>query len=169
MCVLRILRHAPENMRKSGISHLVPLKWVSSGSIAKLKNVGNCSHFRGGKPKRYETGLDSKSPQRNSQKPLKHIVSIVGVWHITRWAAKAHLIIQIYSAYHRYRYGDASFIDRTHKKAASVPDMAGTTWKGLVKNTLVKHVKHGITRISGFGKKGISLYSLQGKRLCPKR
>ena len=42
----------------------------------------------------------------------------------------------------------------------------GTTWNGLVKNTLVKHIKHGLTRISGFGKQGISLYSLEGKRLC---
>ena len=41
----------------------------------------------------------------------------------------------------------------------------GTTWKGLVKNTLVKHIKHGLVRISGFGKGGISLYSLEGKRL----
>ena len=42
----------------------------------------------------------------------------------------------------------------------------GTTFNGWVKNTLVKHVKHGLTRISGFGKTGISLYSLEGKRLC---
>ena len=47
------------------------------------------------------------------------------------------------------------------------PRYGGTTWKGnLVKNTLVKHVKHGLTRISGFSKQGISLYSLEGKRLC---
>ena len=46
------------------------------------------------------------------------------------------------------------------------PRYGGTTWNGLVKNTLVKHVKHGLTRISGFGKAGISLYSLEGKRLC---
>ena len=52
------------------------------------------------------------------------------------------------------------------QKGGKRPRYGGTTWKGLVKNTLVKHVKHGITRISGFGKKGISLYSLQGKRLC---
>ena len=37
---------------------------------------------------------------------------------------------------------------------------------GLIKNTLVKHIKQGLTRISGFGKKGIALYSLEGKRLC---
>ena len=42
----------------------------------------------------------------------------------------------------------------------------GTTWNGLVKNTLVRHAKHGLARISGFGKAGISLYSLGGKRLC---
>ena len=46
------------------------------------------------------------------------------------------------------------------------PRYGGTTWNGLVKNTLVKHVKYGLTRISGFGKMGISLYSLHGKRLC---
>ena len=46
------------------------------------------------------------------------------------------------------------------------PRYGGTTWNGLVKNTLVQHVKYGLTRISGFGKSGISLYSLAGERLC---
>ena len=46
------------------------------------------------------------------------------------------------------------------------PRYGGTTWGGLVKNTLVRHIKYGLTRISGFGKSGISLYSLEGKRLC---
>ena len=53
------------------------------------------------------------------------------------------------------------------QKGGKRPRYGGTTWKGLVKNTLVKHVKHGLTRISGFSKEtGISLYSLEGKRLC---
>ena len=46
------------------------------------------------------------------------------------------------------------------------PRYGGTTSGGLVKNTLVRHIKYGLTRISGFGKLGISLYSLEGKRLC---
>jgi hypothetical protein len=46
------------------------------------------------------------------------------------------------------------------------PRYGGTTWEGLVKNTLVRHLRYGFTRIAGFGKKGISLYSLEGKRLC---
>ena len=52
------------------------------------------------------------------------------------------------------------------QKGGKRPRYGGTTFNGWVKNTLVKHVKHGLTRISGFGKKGISLYSLDGKRLC---
>ena len=52
------------------------------------------------------------------------------------------------------------------QKGGKRPRYGGTTWNGLVKNTLVKHVKYGITRISGFSKQGISLYSLSGKRLC---
>ena len=52
------------------------------------------------------------------------------------------------------------------QKGGKRPRYGGTTSNGLVKNTLVKHVKHGLTRISGFGKTGISLYSLEGKRLC---
>ena len=52
------------------------------------------------------------------------------------------------------------------QKGGKRPRYGGTTWNGLVKNTLVKHVRHGLTRISGFGKKGISLYSLEGVRLC---
>ena len=46
------------------------------------------------------------------------------------------------------------------------PRYGGTTSNGLVKNSLVKHIKYGLTRISGFSKQGISLYSLEGKRLC---
>ena len=52
------------------------------------------------------------------------------------------------------------------QKGGKRPRYGGTTWNGLIKNTLVKHVKHGLTRVSGFGKKGISLYSLDGQRLC---
>ena len=53
------------------------------------------------------------------------------------------------------------------QKGGKRPRYGGTTWNGLVKNTLVRHVKHGLTRISGFGKTGISLYSLEGnQRLC---
>ena len=52
------------------------------------------------------------------------------------------------------------------QKGGKHPRYGGTTWNGLTKNTLVKHIKHGLTRISGFGKAGISLYSLEGKRLC---
>ena len=52
------------------------------------------------------------------------------------------------------------------QKGGNRPRYGGTVFHGLVKNTLVKHVKHGLTRISGFGKRGISLYDLQGTRLC---
>ena len=37
---------------------------------------------------------------------------------------------------------------------------------GLIKNSLVKHVKHGLTKLSGINAKGLfSIYSLDGKRL----
>ena len=52
------------------------------------------------------------------------------------------------------------------QKGGKRPRYGGTTWNGWVKNTLVRHATHGLARISGFGKKGISLYSLQGYRLC---
>ena len=52
------------------------------------------------------------------------------------------------------------------QKGGKRPRYGGTTCEDLVKNTLVRHVKYGLTRISGFGKAGISLYSLEGKRLC---
>ena len=53
------------------------------------------------------------------------------------------------------------------QKGGKRPRYGGTTFNGyLVKNTLVKHIKYGLTRISGFGKTGISLYSLEGNRLC---
>ena len=38
--------------------------------------------------------------------------------------------------------------------------------EGLVKNTLVKHIKYGLTRLAGINAKGLfALYSLDGKRL----
>ena len=52
------------------------------------------------------------------------------------------------------------------QKGGKRPRYGGTTFNGLVKNTLVKHATHGLTRISGSGKQGISLYSLRGSRLC---
>ena len=52
------------------------------------------------------------------------------------------------------------------QKGGKRPRYGGTTCHGLVKNTLVRHIKYGLTRISGFGKTGISLYSLEGKHLC---
>ena len=52
------------------------------------------------------------------------------------------------------------------QKGGKRPRYGGTTWYGLVKNTLVRHLKYGLTRISGFGKQGIALYSLEGQRLC---
>ena len=52
------------------------------------------------------------------------------------------------------------------QKGGKRPRYGGTTFNGWVKNTLVKHVRHGLTRMSGFGKTGISLYSLDGQRLC---
>ena len=37
---------------------------------------------------------------------------------------------------------------------------------GLVKNTLIKHAKHGLTRLAGINSKGLfSVYSLDGKRI----
>ena len=36
----------------------------------------------------------------------------------------------------------------------------------LIKNTLIKHGKHGITRLAGINAKGVfSIYSLEGERL----
>ena len=55
---------------------------------------------------------------------------------------------------------------QTPQKGGKRPRYGGTTWHGWVKNTLVRHLKYGLTRISGFGKQGIALYSLEGKRLC---
>ena len=52
------------------------------------------------------------------------------------------------------------------QKGGKRPRYGGTTCAGWVKNTLVKHLKYGLTRISGFSKQGIALYSLGGKRLC---
>ena len=51
------------------------------------------------------------------------------------------------------------------QKGGKRPRYGGTTSNGLVKNTLVKHVAYGLTRISSFAKTGIALYSLEGKRL----
>jgi len=52
------------------------------------------------------------------------------------------------------------------QKGGKRPRYGGTVDDGLVKNILVRHVKYGLTRVSGFSRVGISLYSLEGKRLC---
>ena len=53
------------------------------------------------------------------------------------------------------------------KKGGIRPRYGGTMVKdGLVKNTLVKHIKYGLTRLPGINAKGLfSIYSLDGKRL----
>ncbi len=55
----------------------------------------------------------------------------------------------------------------TPKKGGMRSRYGGTLLKnGLVKNSLVKHVKYGLTRLAGINTKGLfSIYSLDGKRL----
>ncbi len=53
------------------------------------------------------------------------------------------------------------------KKGGIRTRYGGTTMYGLVKNTLVKHIKYGLCRISGFQKGKVSLTNLEGKRLNP--
>ena len=59
------------------------------------------------------------------------------------------------------------------QKGGKRPRYGGTVLAdGLIKNTLVKHAKHGLTRLAGINAKGLfSIYSLDGKRLttCAKR
>ena len=59
------------------------------------------------------------------------------------------------------------------QKGGKRPRYGGTVLgDGLIKNTLIKHVKHGLTRLAGINGKGLfSIYSLDGKRLttCAKR
>ena len=53
------------------------------------------------------------------------------------------------------------------QKGGKRPRYGGTVLgNGLIKNTLVKHVKYGLTRLAGINAKGkFALYSLEGKRL----
>lgn len=53
------------------------------------------------------------------------------------------------------------------KKGGIRDRYGGTVLKnGLVKNTLVRHIKYGLTRLAGINAKGeFSIYSLDGKRL----
>ena len=53
------------------------------------------------------------------------------------------------------------------QKGGKRPRYGGTVLgKGLAKNTLVKHIKYGLTRLSGVNAKGLfSLYDMQGTRL----
>ena len=59
------------------------------------------------------------------------------------------------------------------QKGGKRPRYGGTVLgAGLIKNTLIKHVNHGLTRLAGINAKGLfSIYSLDGKRLttCAKR
>ena len=53
------------------------------------------------------------------------------------------------------------------QKGGKRPRYGGTVLrKGLIKNTLVKHVKYGLTKLAGINARGLfSLYSLDGNRL----
>ena len=53
------------------------------------------------------------------------------------------------------------------QKGGKRPRYGGTVFgDGLIKNTLIKHVRHGLTRLSGINAKGLfSIYSLDGKRI----
>ena len=53
------------------------------------------------------------------------------------------------------------------QKGGKRPRYGGTVLTdGLIKNTLIKHVKHGLTRLAGINAQGLfSIYSLDGKRL----
>lgn len=53
------------------------------------------------------------------------------------------------------------------QKGGKRPRYGGTVLAdGLIKNTLIKHVNHGLTRLAGINAKGLfSIYSLDGKRL----
>ena len=53
------------------------------------------------------------------------------------------------------------------QKGGKRPRYGGTVLgDGLIKNTLIKHVKHGLTRLAGINAKDLfSIYSLDGKRL----
>ncbi len=53
------------------------------------------------------------------------------------------------------------------KKGGIRTRYGGTTMYGLVKNTLVRHVKYGLCAISGFQKGKVSLTNLSGKRVNP--
>ena len=54
-----------------------------------------------------------------------------------------------------------------YKKGGVRSKYGGTVLcEGLIKNTLVKHIKYGLTRLAGINAKGLfALYSLDGKRL----
>ena len=53
------------------------------------------------------------------------------------------------------------------QKGGKRPRYGGTVFgNGLIKNTLVKHVRYGLTRLAGMNAKGLfALYTLDGKRL----
>ena len=56
---------------------------------------------------------------------------------------------------------------QNRQKGGKRPRYGGTVLAdGLIKNTLVNHAKHGLTRLAGINAKGLfSIYSLDGKRL----
>ena len=53
------------------------------------------------------------------------------------------------------------------QKGGKRPRYGGTVLgNGLIKNTLVRHIKHGLTKLTGVNAKGLfSLYTLEGKRI----
>jgi len=59
-------------------------------------------------------------------------------------------------------------LHREQPKKGGIRSRYGGTMlaKGLVKHTLVRHVKHGFTRLAGINAKGLfAIYTFEGKRL----
>ena len=135
--------------------------------MARFANVGSCSNYTDTKRKRYADRLGLK---KSSQKLAETF--------------DAHCVDSWCLAYQTV--GGPDIPDRTDVFCVSPipisrrqlhrqnPQKQGVRSRyggtvlapGLIKNSLVKHVKHGLTKLSGINAKGLfSIYSLDGKRL----
>ena len=166
MSVLKILRHALWNVRKKWNQSFSPLEVGKQWFYREIEKRWQLLTLQGWETKEIRDRLGLKKSSKKLSETFE-----------------AHCVNSWCLAYHTV--GGRDIPDNTNifciasipirrrelhrqnpQKGGKRPRYGGTTSNGLVKNTLVKHAKYGLTRISGFSKQGISLYSLEGKRLC---
>ena len=143
-------------MPRNGISLLALLKSESNGSTLKSESGGNSSHFKGGRRKRFEINSDLRSRQRNYQRLFD--AHCIDSWCLAHHTVGGDGVVDNASIFCISPLPiQRRALHREQPKKGGIRSRYGGTVlaNGLIKHTLVKHVKHGLTRLAGMNAKGL--------------